>query len=393
MSTPSPKGIIQDGLLFHTDLANPATRPGKVFNLTGFTNTPEVIGLPTDNKSVVQEVYLDFGLTEYETGRAQSIYDSGLKSTAGGLKLSQIGYPRENTERINDAIDPKAGAYIDFGDSYLQGYFKLEGYDWELLPKRYSHGVTLETSLLVTEDTFLQNNNIFLFLGCRSENKFYKSFIAPESTTSSGIPLAPDHENEPELGVEGNAIGFMFDSRGRIGYRTINDDLEIIEEFSTNTLTRTGWVNISLAYQPCDDITDSDLLECAARRGGVLRVVVNGVLFHEFHGFQEFMFKGLETQKEKQIGVPYTISWGGGTKGLGYPSFALSLFETQKIFDVELLLLEKHFNHKFRGGAQTLRIYDRPLSVLEARHNHNVLAPRYTLPLIKGGRVTPNIAW
>jgi hypothetical protein len=34
------------------------------------------------------------------------------------------------------------------------------------------------------------------------------------------------------------------------------------------------------------------------------------------NGFEEIIPRGLNTEKEKQLGVPFNISWGGGTQGL-----------------------------------------------------------------------------
>ncbi len=394
MLTPSQKGIVTDGLIYNVDLANYNSWGVNIEE--GFTLIPsKAYSLPTAHKTEIASFELaDYGLTEIDMGRTANLRDAAFISTRESLVLALEGYPMVGSDNgLPLASGDTTGYYVQFNGIPFQGFFKLEGYAFEALPPRYAEGVTLETSLAITESTFAQENNIFLFLGARAGNKFYANFnTLPNVNTSNGIPLGPDHVDEPELGVEGNAICFLFDKNGRIGYRTVTDELEIVEEFSTNRITHTGWVNISLAYTPCEAITDPDLLECAPRRGGFLRVYVNGVLFHEFEGFQEFMFHGLQTEKEKQIGVPYTLVWGGGTKGL-YNSHFFSEDGTPLVYNLSGLLLDLNFQGYFNGGAQTLRIYNRPLSVLEARSNHNAFALRYDLPVIKGGRVTPKIDW
>ena len=430
MYTPSYKGIIQKGLIYHTDLAQascwvitpPIPSIPSGYNTDGSihyssaipsTYSPIINPLTTVNEINVSVVPLDdYGLTEIDMGRVKTLQDGFTGKTQAGLVLNASNIPLDITNgAISGATTQKTGNYLLLSGQYFQNFFKLDGYEYELLPSRYADGVTLETSLLITKDTFLSDDNFFIFLGTRAENKFYDDFNAPyvisgpasgstsgstitwkTPTTSSGLPLGPDHADKPELGVEGNAIGFLFDKQGRIGYRTVTDDLKIIESFSENHITHTGWVAISLAYTPCDKITDPDLLECTPRRGGTLRVFVNGIIFHEFHDFQEYMFHRMNTEKEKQIGVPYTLSWGGGTNGLGISSFFGSGGTINQV-NQSGLLLRQHFNGRFLGGAQTLRIYNRPLSALEARENHNVLAPRYGLPLVIGGRVTPKINW
>jgi hypothetical protein len=51
-------------------------------------------------------------------------------------------------------------------------------------------------------------------------------------------------------------------------------------------------------------------------RLGTLKIYVNGKLFYVINGFEEIIPRGLNAEKEKQLGVPFNISWGGGTQGL-----------------------------------------------------------------------------
>ena len=52
------------------------------------------------------------------------------------------------------------------------------------------------------------------------------------------------------------------------------------------------------------------------KRLGVLKIYVNGYLFMEIADFEEIIPHELNTEKEKQLGVPFNISIGGGTQGL-----------------------------------------------------------------------------
>ena len=51
-------------------------------------------------------------------------------------------------------------------------------------------------------------------------------------------------------------------------------------------------------------------------RNGRLKIYINGKLFHTFENIEEIIPRALSTDKEKQVGVPFNISWGGGTQGL-----------------------------------------------------------------------------
>ena len=56
--------------------------------------------------------------------------------------------------------------------------------------------------------------------------------------------------------------------------------------------------------------------ENKSRRMGDLKIYVNGYLFMTIEDFEEIIPHELNTEKEKQLGVPFNISVGGGTQGL-----------------------------------------------------------------------------
>lgn len=51
-------------------------------------------------------------------------------------------------------------------------------------------------------------------------------------------------------------------------------------------------------------------------RKGRLKVYINGKIFWTIENFEEIIPRALHTDKERQVGVPFNISWGGGTQGL-----------------------------------------------------------------------------
>jgi hypothetical protein len=51
-------------------------------------------------------------------------------------------------------------------------------------------------------------------------------------------------------------------------------------------------------------------------RKGRLKIYINGKIFYTIKDFEEIIPRALNTDKEKQVGVPFNISWGGGTQGL-----------------------------------------------------------------------------
>ena len=133
-------------------------------------------------------------------------------------------------------------------------------------------------------------------------------------------------------------------------------------------------------------------------RRGVLRLYVNGYLFMVIEDFEEIIPHELNTEKEKQIGVPYTISWGGGTQGLRenlIPS-SCDTFEGPYIQDPECMPnetlsgtslnllqtnieMEPSFGGTFMGGISKMRFYTEPLNSPQVQHNFRIERDSYNL--------------
>ena len=135
-------------------------------------------------------------------------------------------------------------------------------------------------------------------------------------------------------------------------------------------------------------------------RKGRLKVYVNGRIFHTFEDIEEIIPRALDTEKERQVGVPYNISWGGGTQGLhnnltftGCPESLNGLVYQQ---DPECLpnnilsgtslsalttniLLEQNFAGTFDGAISQFRMYTEPLSADEVKHNFLLLKDKFEL--------------
>jgi len=134
------------------------------------------------------------------------------------------------------------------------------------------------------------------------------------------------------------------------------------------------------------------------RRLGLLKLYVNGYLFMVIEDFEEIIPRELNTQKEKQLGVPFNISWGGGTQGLRESLMfsACTATEGKYIQDPESMpnqtlsgtslsglttdiLLEPNFGGTFMGGISQFRMYTEPLSTPQVQHNYRELKGRYNL--------------
>jgi len=136
-------------------------------------------------------------------------------------------------------------------------------------------------------------------------------------------------------------------------------------------------------------------------RLGTLKLYVNGKLFMVAENFEEIIPRLLDVQREKQIGVGYNISIGGGTQGLkdnltfsgGCPSSVDDIVYQQ---DPECLTthdldntiysgltthikLEEYFGGSMIGDISAFRMYTEPLNASQIRHNFRILKNRYGL--------------
>jgi len=133
-------------------------------------------------------------------------------------------------------------------------------------------------------------------------------------------------------------------------------------------------------------------------RLGTLKLYVNGYLFLVIKDFEEIIPRELNTEKEKQVGVPFNLSFGGGTQGLhDHLIFSgCSLPNGPYTQDPELfpnnilsattfsglstnILLEQNFGGTFMGGISQFRMYVEPLGSPQVQHNFRVLKNKFNL--------------
>ena len=133
-------------------------------------------------------------------------------------------------------------------------------------------------------------------------------------------------------------------------------------------------------------------------RMGRLKIYVNGKPFFTIENFEEVIPRALDTDKERQIGVPFNMSWGGGTQGLHENLIfsSCTLPYTDYIQDPELfpenvlsgttfsgmktnILLEQNFGGTFEGGISQFRMYVDPLTAPEIKHNFKILKDKFSM--------------
>ena len=169
-----------------------------------------------------------------------------------------------------------------------------------------------------------------------------------------------------------------------------NDTVSLIAPPYTNNQSVAGQVElVNLNQSWLNDVNF---------RMGRLKIYVNGKIHYTIENFEEIIPRGLNTDKEKQLGVPFNISWGGGTQGLheNLTFSACSATTGQYIQDPECfpnnilsgtslsglhtnIIIEQNFAGTFDGGISQFRMYTTPLSAPEVKHNFLLLKDSFDM--------------
>ena len=227
----------------------------------------------------------------------------------------------------------------------------------------------------------------------------------------SGITTQTTQEKDRNADIVNNVLGFRIKDDGSIGYRTITvtgvcsavtattvvdcntqcgcgcssntgstsgytTATTVTEEYITGTsinecysmsgLVQTDvWTHIGIRFKPYEYFEECEL-NFKGRRKGLLSVYVNGYLKWKLDDFDEFIFRELDEYREKQQGVPFNYSFGGGTQGL----LESNTVNGPDVKD-EDLVVENNFAGTFEGGVSKFKLYGCALDITTIRTELN----------------------
>ena len=245
-------------------------------------------------------------------------------------------------------------------------------------------GITYQTGYTITEHC--STNTIFNY--CSTDNPLY---------------LNKEHWFLVDCVWERSTYYDTCDLYYRGGLGLISDT-EYVDSLSQNTILLIQPPITHEGSPPAEQVEIVNLNERwlieRSDRLGSLKIFVNGKLLFVINGFEEVIPRALNTEKEKQLGVPFNISWGGGTQGLResttFEECPTSLTGMTYIQDPEVMpnqtlsgtslsalttniLIEPTFGGSFDGAISQFRMYTEPLSVPEILHNFDILKPDFKL--------------
>lgn len=319
-----------------------------------FTLKPDFITTPQPN--TLNEKYIDNkGIFFYMGLRAENKFWYDYKKIPGEtFDINSTG----NTTPLETT-----GVTLTTNDGFnveTQGIYKTETDNKFILFNRTPYGLDAHTynpeqKYYLTGET-KNNPNLFIFLN-RSE-------------TGHTIHDIPEQENKLKYSiyddVNRNNIAFRIKDDGSIGYRLLTVDCEnklsLEEEYSNpNILLDSVWTSVVIR------VVLSDNEKCQTEsRTMKLMFYVNGSLIFVSKQLPEIVFRELLDRKEKQEGIAYNISLGGGTQGLCDMIGFDNDYETQY-----LLPIEENFAGSFIGDINKFRIYYGKHDYSKIKNNYN----------------------
>ena len=204
-------------------------------------------------------------------------------------------------------------------------------------------------------------------------------------TTNTIQKYNEDHEKPYDIykDIKNNAFGLRITKNGAIGYRYGVLDCEtsaanhysVVEEYSKDNIVKCNeWNDITVkiavlnpyysqiqkSFQNNGLFSGITICENTGVTGThriKIYVYVNGYLKLVSKELPEFAFRELNDDYQKQEGVPFSISLGGGTQGL-METIGPDYMNSSRY----ILPLERDFGGSFNGDIKSFKMYDCPLN-------------------------------
>lgn len=200
----------------------------------------------------------------------------------------------------------------------------------------------------------------------------------------SGFEKSIEFDNlDYKLDIIDNALGFRIKDDGSIGYRLLimsaacsgdvyTSGVTIQEGYSASGMVPdNAWTSVMIRYTMPDYYDDCDL-EVRGKRVGRLMFYVNGRLKYIVEDFNEFIARRLDEHWQKQVGVPFNFSLGGGSQGL----IETQTFDGRDLADLGLPI-EKNFAGTFDGAISQFKFNICDLYFDDIDNIYNNELPRY----------------
>ena len=319
-----------------------------------------------NENSVIDEFYL-MNMSSYQCENCEETFDEYFYDEYFDYESPEYAimddYVSEDVSVRNLDLETYSGYDFD-----KKGYYEIETDNKFLLFNRTDNGYTVDNweegtiCTLVGRDDYDVDNYFLLFN--RTDNGY---------TIDTIQEYLEDNRKEYNVynDIFNNALGFKINEDGSITYRYLIldcesvDNISVIEETSKpNIVSKNKWNDINIKIK----LLDFDNSGCYVSNGrGTMKIYiyVNGFLKLVSKELPELYLKPLNDVSEKQEGVPYNISIGGGSQGL-MDTINVDYYKVSEY----ILPIEKYFAGTFIGDIEQFKFYDYPLDFYSI-HNLN----------------------
>lgn len=273
-------------------------------------------------------------------------------------EFEETGYvqPGEGEhEEENEDLNIETSSGLNIKDANM---VKIESDNGFLIFDRTKEGVTVkdyEEGMKATIEMRknMDGPNFFQYMNRTEDGFTYKDVDKLEWCSNQKYDVLGD--------LYQNALAFYISDAGSVGYRYYakdcdeNENNNVRTEFSNEgIIEKDKWYVIDVRIIPNTHYSKAVYGNVMAK-AETMRMLfyVNGVLVLVSKELPILKLRQLNEVDEKQVGVPYNISIGGGTQGLCdvvYPDY--------KMLPEYVLPLEKHFCGSFIGYFKSFKFYD-----------------------------------
>lgn len=337
-----------------------------------------------------QNPFIDDETTKYQLIGNCCCKDKSHEEGAKVVRYVKIPYVscgcgiRYRDKKIIEPYDNKCSDGISnndfFGDEYLTGFdglscdFDYVEADIDITDFEYTtdNGLSLEKAgqyYFYTDNKFMMFDRTcdgynvsnwvegtkMMYYG--TKNRFKGNLFILMNRTCTGynvntiqelIEKENQHYDSTYSDIYNNALAFMIDDNGAIGYRMLTVDCDSQEENNTMILSGMSYPN---EIRDCEWEKINVRLVAFDKKMRIM-FYVNNKLVYVTSELPKISLRELNDVYEKQEGVPFNISLGGGTQGLAetvLPNYMLDAYREYP--------LEKYFAGSFIGYIKGFKFY------------------------------------
>ena len=196
----------------------------------------------------------------------------------------------------------------------------------------------------------------FMYFGIKSHFKG-NLFILMNRTktgytvnTIDSLRDSSSNEYNPYNDIYDNALAFRITDKGEIGYRLLTKNCE--KEGRNKTEVIEGYSNEGV-IPSCEWVSINIRISFIGGNKMKFMFYINGKLMYVTKELPRINLRKLNDLYEKQEGVPYNISIGGGTQGL-----AETILQNYMLNPTRVYPIEENFAGSFIGYLKSFKIYN-----------------------------------